>query len=601
MGSKSILNHRALRRTLVALGLALGMVSTVQAATSVKGQVLDIDGRPVGQAQVTLDWGLGAFGASAVTVFTDEQGRFAFSQAFDIASVEELPITARALGFEHISAVSSVKRDGEDETQDLTIVVKQKANQADVAPSSAWLAAIEDPEQKAEFVQQCVSCHQFPSPEVRDYAGAIVDAHGDSELARKQSWEMIVKYMNYLFVEDFARANPARKFTHEFAYNGPNLFVADQIATHFPGRMDYIEGYEYGAPLIVTPNTVIKEYEVAEPNAIREAVLWNDDLWVADVGSDDMIEIDPETGKQRVFTGPYEVSMGPHTLNKDPDGSLWIISLFNAIAAKLSFDDTGKEQWEIWAVKDDEAPRGVGIHDITFDPKHEALADKKGRIWYSNISSNAVGYFDPKTGEADNYLAPEIPGRTSRRAQLYGALMESNQKIVWYSQLGIGAFGSFNTETLEYEVLEVMPSINAGPRRLTITEDDILYVPMFGGGQLVEYDTRAKERIGTYDLPDRGAAPYAVTWDPIRKVVWVATSNADVIYRFDPSTKEFGVLPLPRQRGYLRMLQVDPDTGVLVSSYGNVPFMAEGPRMAFILDPGDGAYSKELEPTGAEG
>jgi streptogramin lyase len=81
-------------------------------------------------------------------------------------------------------------------------------------------------------------------------------------------------------------------------------------------------------------------------------------------------------------------------------------------------------------------------------------------------------------------------------------------------------------------------------------------------------------------------------------VVWIATSNSDAIYRFDPRDKSFGVLPLPRTRAYLRMIDVDAKTGVLVSSYANIVDMVQGPRMAVIVDPGDDVYPERFLPTG---
>jgi len=76
-------------------------------------------------------------------------------------------------------------------------------------------------------------------------------------------------------------------------------------------------------------------------------------------------------------------------------------------------------------------------------------------------------------------------------------------------------------------------------------------------------------------------------------VVWIPTSNADVIYRFDPATKQTTVLPLPRAGAFLRMVDVDPKTGVLVTSYGNIVEHSPGPRMALLIDPGDHVYQKE--------
>ena len=141
---------------------------------------------------------------------------------------------------------------------------------------------------------------------------------------------------------------------------------------------------------------------------------------------------------------------------------------------------------------------------------------------------------------------------------------------------------------------EILPIVDAGPRRLTISDDDILYVPLFGSGQLIEYDTKARQQLGIYDLPDTGSAPYSVTWDPVRRVVWIATANADAIYRFDPADKSFAVLPLPRTGAFLRMIDVDPATGLLVSSYANIVEFVQGPRMALTIDPGDAAYANRL-------
>jgi streptogramin lyase len=172
--------------------------------------------------------------------------------------------------------------------------------------------------------------------------------------------------------------------------------------------------------------------------------------------------------------------------------------------------------------------------------------------------------------------------------------MTSDRKHIWYSQLGIGSFGSFNVETREFETRVILPLADSGPRRLTISDKDIMYVPLYGSGQLLEFDTRSGEQTGLYDLPDTGSAPYAVTWDPVRKVVWIATSNADVIYRFDPETSAFGVIPMPRKDAYLRMIDIDPQSGVLVTSYANVVEFVHGPRMALIIDPGDGAYGNSL-------
>ena len=100
--------------------------------------------------------------------------------------------------------------------------------------------------------------------------------------------------------------------------------------------------------------------------------------------------------------------------------------------------------------------------------------------------------------------------------------------------------------------------------------------------------------IGVYDLPDTASTPYSTTWDPVRKVVWITASNNDVLYRFNPKDKSFGVLPLPREQTFNRMVDVDPQTGALITSYGNIVDLSQGRRMALIIDVGDNVYPKKL-------
>jgi streptogramin lyase len=323
-------------------------------------------------------------------------------------------------------------------------------------------------------------------------------------------------------------------------------------------------------------------------------------LWVADVAANRIVAIDVETGRQEDFEVPTDVLIAPHSLHRDKDGMLWITPLFNSIVARLN-PDTG--EWKTWKLVTDDG-RGAGIHDLSFGYEHELLTDRSGRIWFSDIGNTGVGFFDPADGTTEIWSAPNAKARADDTAlygtaSLYGLIMNRDRDEIWYSQLGNGVFGGFDIENEAFIGPFVLPDPNAGPRRITISPDDVMYLALYGTGQLAAFDIGTREMIGIYDLPDTASAPYSATWDPVRRVVWVATSNGDVIYRFDPQTRTFGVLPLPRERAFLRMIDIDPETGVLVSSYANVVEVVNGPRMAFIVDPGDGAYPRSFSPANA--
>jgi streptogramin lyase/cytochrome c551/c552 len=596
-----MIKHRATRASWLQAGVfaaLLGSTAPASAAVRLEGRVVDTNGQPVPQVQVIFQREAGSPGAGVVTVFTDPQGNFRFADVFPETSARPDQLSARALGYRQTEAFAS-SRDSTPgaETLHVTLLVARTHNQIDVAPASAWLNRITDRAQKSKFVMDCIDCHQVPASEVRHFAASIADAHPvDPVLARSESWKSIVKYMNYLSAWEFSRGSRGaeEKIDTDAVYgvdNGDD--VARLLTRVFDDRLDSISGYEWGAPLVTTPATTIYEYEVPHPNAIREALMLGDprQLWVADVAANRMISIDVASGAQQDHEVPSGVLMSPHSLHRGPEGSLWVTPLFNSVVAHR---DPKSGKWNTWTLRTADG-KNPGIHDLSFGHSHELLTDRQGRIWFSDIGNNAVGYFDPADGDSKVWPAPPSPGREGKTA-LYGLSMTKDRNQVWYSQLGNGTFGGFDIGKQQYIGPFQLPDRNAGPRRIAIDDNDVLYLALYGSGQIAEFDTKSRSMIGVHDLPDTGSAPYATTWDPVRRVVWIATANGDVIYRFDPRTKQVGVLPMPRTQAFLRMIDVDPRTGVLVTSYANIVDIVQGPRMALIVDPGDGAYPQRFTP-----
>jgi cytochrome c len=556
-----------------ALAAVLVLAAQARAAGPLHGRVVDLGGRPLAGAMLTWDKPAGADGPSAVTVFSDGAGEFRFP-----AEVTSGQPAVKLLGYRALDTQPPVDASG------LTVLMRAAANQAGVAPASAWLARGADPAARELVIMNCVGCHQLPSPEVRAYAASIQDLPGADAAGTEQSWRAIVHYMNYLSAWEFGRAGGAVPDAARVYSGGQPGPMAAALTRTLTGSFGELSGYRYGAPLLANARTVIREYAVPGPNAIREAVTLGDPtvLWAADVSSNRVIRIDARSGVQRAVEVPVPYVMGPHTLVPGSDGQLWVASFFPGTIARF---DPRSSRWRSWALRQPSG-RPIGVHDLSFDANHELLRDRQGRVWYSDILDNAVGWLDPRSGATHIHVVPPVPGRVGNE-QLYGLAMTSDRRHLWYSQVNIGCFGSFNIDTGKFETLVELPDVHAGPRRMALSEDDVLYVALYGSGQLAEYDTRARRMIGIYDLPDRASAPYAAVWDPLRKVVWLATSNANLLYRFDPRDKSFAVLPLPREGAFLRMLLVDRATGVLTTSYANIVQDVAGPRMAVQIDLGD--------------
>jgi streptogramin lyase len=566
-----------LKQQLMAFGVAFLVCSEVIAAA--RGRITDLNGAPVAQAMVTLTKAPGAEGATATTVFSNTQGEFAFQP-----DAPRGTLTVRALNYRQVVAEILT---GDDP---IAILMRPSTDQSGVAPASAYLKRVTNSHDLEAVVMACVGCHQLPAAEVRDYANLLDDTpETQSESAREEAWAAIVKQMNYVSDMEFGRTGSGP------APAGENISVGDDptvkgklLARTLRGPLHEVRGYQYGAPLIVTPRTTIREFEVPGPNAIREAVPFEGTkyLYAADVSTNRLIRIDTRSGAVNDFVIPDTTPRFPHTLVPGPDG-IWVGPF--APGSLLRFDPHA-ERWKIWPLGNGgNVP--VALHDISFDADHRLVTDRHGRVWYSDILNNAVGWLDPKTGKNGEFKIPPVAGRVGAE-QVYGLAMSPDRVHVWYCQVGIGSCGSFNTETQKFETHFEFESRDAGPRRISMSESGMLYIALFGAGQLAAYDTNARRMISVFDLPDRASAPYLTTWDPVRKVLWIPTANADVIYRFDPQSHAFGVLPLPRERGFLRMLHIDRKSGMLVTCYANIVQHVRGPRMALLIDPGDGASDR---------
>jgi hypothetical protein len=121
--------------------LVLTLAANIPAMEQVEGVVVDLNGRPLARAQVSLDTPGTHAGADVITVFTGEDGRFSIPDPVDEFDIAEPAIRARVLGYEQIS--SSVNR-GDNAALDVTLILRHTGNQAPLAPASAWLERIDD-------------------------------------------------------------------------------------------------------------------------------------------------------------------------------------------------------------------------------------------------------------------------------------------------------------------------------------------------------------------------------------------------------------------------------------------------------------------------
>lgn len=592
-----------MRYRMTCLGaVALTFSALSVSALELSGKVVSSTGEPLAGAMVTVAPAASAVGSVTTTVFAGADGAYRVP-TMGPADPTNLKLTVRLAGYTP-AMIPSLSILGASKAgvlrADLTLAPTD--NLAGQVPASAWMQGFPDDADSRHALWICAGCHQSPSSKMQRYAALTNEA---PETGRRAAWHAMAQYMRIKTFDIGPEGSAWPSFPWEVKAN-PALsgwdnedeaMIARALAAHLPTNYTSLKTYDPGAPLGVTSQTVIREYQMPPEGFTREVGLSSRSpyVWGAEQTGNRLVRLDPRTGAVKYLKVPFDGPSGPHTIVDDERGNLWITTIDNDIMMRLDpeteqltlYQDFGKD-----TPKGGDKPLGGGamVHDMAIDSNFQLARDKEGRIWTTLIGANKVGGINPDTREVVTFDAPLPKGKTEFHTALYGIVMNSAKTHVWYAQLG-GGVGSFNVETLKFE--DYIPfEMGEGPRRLAIDERDRIYVPLMGASQVFVYDTRTKKEIVRAKLPDRWAATYNVTWDSLRNCLWVGTTNADVIYRMDPETYSFTRYPLPRPGAFLRMITFDRRTGNLWTAYSGLG--GDEPKALVEIDPGDGVRPAAL-------
>jgi len=595
-------------------------------ALDVGGRVLDERGEALPLVRLRFEGEGGA--PFSVSVFSGSDGAFS-KQQLQFAA-DSLSVEAFRIGWQEKSRTVR-ELDGRLEFE---IRMSRLENVASQVPGSAWLRGGRDDLAYRMTTLHCSNCHQLGAERVRRFAAGLASipvsdraeawlkrAATDLEAANKllsglpgspsepriAAWESLVQYMRYatLRLGEHGELRWGLKegspYYEALLQPETSLFVPrdmaiviPKLAYAFPVDFSSLTDYddiqrlgEYG----VTPATVIEEFALPTFGWTREVALApeSDEVWFVETDKDRLGALDPTTGAVAWYPIPGEGQQGPHTMNADADGYLWIALEDSFHIARF---DTKSRDWRLYP-----PPEGTlfGVtHDFAFDSDRHVAADQQGRIWITDLGKNELWALHVDSGEIRTYRMPLAPGESHFHSLLYGAAIDVERNRVWWAQL-YGHVGAVDTERNIAD--RVVPfARGAGPRRLAIQDDGTLWVPLFGSSELVRIDGATGEETGRYRIPDQGASPYGITLDKRRNAIWAATSNSDRIYRFDIEESRWRHYPLPRREAYIRMVEVDPQSGDVWTTYSSLPVGARDPaihgtaganNMIVRLHPGD--------------
>jgi virginiamycin B lyase len=488
--------------------------------------VLAADGLPAAGVFVTAR---PLAGGPAVTVFTDEEGRF----AVPVRSAGEHAVEARLEGFR---SGADTLRPGRPEAADLRLAPDPAA----VAASPAWLSLLEEGDAKRRFILDCTGCHQF---------GAAVALKDGRPKTRGEWVEAIERMLGFAGAES---SFPVIGHGREAAA------TADWLVR----QLDERPRPRPGPASPAARGAVVTEYDVPDGELPHDLALDRDGRVVATgMFRHVMYRLDPATAALEEFPIPVEAA-GPRALEIDEDGAWWVL-LGNATSVGRRDPATG--EWRTW-------PIGTYPHSV-------ARAGD-GRIWFNGHFTKdpaLLGSLDPESGSVETHPVPEDPAWGGGTPIPY-ELRQGPDGALWMTELAGNRVVRFSPADGAFRAWR-MPTPHSGPRRLDVGPDGTVWIPLYAAGRLARLDP-ASGAIVEHELPAPDALPYVARVDRRRGWVWVAEAGADAVARFDPGSGTWIEIPLPTQGALVRHLDVDHETGAVWAAYGHAPPL--DPKLARI-------------------
>ena len=284
-----------------------------------------------------------------------------------------------------------------------------------------------------------------------------------------------------------------------------------------------------------------------------------------------MVTVDTKTDKQ-VYKKFPRGSHGPHSIEPDNDGHMWVTMCASGQMAKY---DIHKKEFEIYSSAEAPARRGGYPHTLRVNPK-----DSEGLVWYTDAGRNSVFSLHPKTKLVKEYhllsanQAVAAGKGESRGITPYGIDFSPIDGMIWYSKLNGNRIGRIDPSKPDGDIKEWNPPFR-GPRRLHVAPDGIIWVPGFASGVFGKFDPDTEKWL-VYDLPNKdNQIPYALNVAP-NGHVWICGTGNDTIHRFNPKTEMLVTYPLPNRVSYTREIEFDDNGNVWTPTSGPSRHMETG-------------------------
>src|SRR5579872_709973 len=481
----------------------------------------------------------------SVTVVTDHAGRYSFPASRLAAGKFDIDI--RAVGYDLAAPTSVEITAGATRTSDLKLV-KTK----DLVPqltSAEWLLSVPGTEAQKNQLFRCAACHSLLP---------IVESTYDEQgwlttFARMRSYseQAVLEHPVSLPYQVSVQPDPAfaKYLTTINRSSSPNWKYELKTLPRPTGRATRVIVTEYDMP---EPGRLPHE-----PDLDAHGMVWYNDFREPLIG-----RLDPRTGETKEWRmPPLKPGFPEGTLSMEfnRDGYLWIPRFRQGGYTRF---DPRTEKFQTWLV-----PREYN-DARAIQPQVAAAPD--GTAWFPGGESLMIFKVDPEAGKVTAYpMYPDYKpdekssgiiqfsySATPTGHSTYGVAADSHSNIYMFDIVG-GNIGKVDAKTAKVTLYKT-PTLNSGPRRGSVDEQDRVWFGEYYSDKLGMFDPKT-EKFQEWTAPTPWLGPYPAKVDKSGEA-WTSGMGADLVDRLDSKTGKFIEYFLPTVNANVRHIDIDNST-----------------------------------------
>jgi virginiamycin B lyase len=287
--------------------------------------------------------------------------------------------------------------------------------------------------------------------------------------------------------------------------------------------------YLAGAAELTFSAPKITEWQLPSPMFGRTAAAGPDGMIYIAVPNDNKVaRFDPRTQSFRDWEMPR--AHQPTSIVVDRNGTVWTTGYGNGTIARLRPANGMIAEFSVPSA-------GGGPHSLVISEDGETL-------WFTMQTGDKLGSLDTATGRIAEY---ETSGNAS-------GIALDRAGNVWWCRSTDNKLGRM--EPRSGKVSEVDLGRGSRPRRIAVSADGMLWVTLYGKGQLVKVNPQTMKVVKTYPLHGGNAGAHSVAVDSAG-AVWVNELKNDTVVRLDSATDAMQTIRLPSPNNGVRHLVVD--------------------------------------------